>query len=864
MVSFTYGQTIQNVNPSTTTAGQSITMIITGNNTNFTTVTGTWLRHQVQSGTIYQGLNYTPNSSTNATVNFNIPPNAPLGNYRLESYGGFPNYNNALNVGVGPGSNYGYISGKVISDANSNCVENVGEDPFSNTIITLTPGPYYLTTGPQGDYGGWIPLGNYTLTVPNLTTSCGNWVCPGTGSQTASIPTSMSQDNGNDFYWHDGLCTDLATGHYSLAFRPGFNTYSYVNFANNGTVAASNVTATYTLDPLVTFVSSNPAPTSVVGNVVSWLIPSAPAGYYQTFTVVTNTPSLTPLNTPLAFVSSIPIVGNDPYPNNNNFSRTYSVVGSYDPNDKRVWDANGNIAEGPVDPSTNLLRYMIRFQNTGTDTAFNIVVRDTLSSYLNAGSLRVTGASHNYQVSLTGQRNVQFTFPNIMLADSFVNEPLSHGYIAYEINLNAGVPVGTTITNRAGNYFDFMPPVPTNTTSTTLCALLSAGYTHTNSGFNFAFTNASTGAATSWQWDFGDGGTSTAQNPTHTYTSSGSFVVCLTIGNGCRTTTFCDTVTACQVPVAAFTSNPSGLQVAFTDQSHPTVTTWTWDFGDGGTSTLQNPSHTYIANGTYNVCLTATNSCTNETVCQTVMVCASLNEAFSETITGATAAFQDLSDASATTWSWDFGDGGTSSLQNPSHNYAANGTFNVCLTVSSGCSTATTCHNLTICRPLNEAFTSTVVSALSVDFQDLSDASATTWAWDFGDGGTSSVQNPNHIYANGGAYNVCLTVSSGCATGTTCDSVALAVGLEDALGMTVQLYPNPSAGLFVLEVNSETVGDLVMMIFDAKGTCVLQKTVQVGRGDLKERIDLSHHSAGLYLIQLEHDGKVQSLRIQKQ
>ncbi len=788
LVSSTFGQTIQNVNPSTTTAGQSITMIITGNNTNFATVTGAWLRHQVQTGTVYQGLNFTPNNATNATVNFNIPPNAPLGNYRLETYGGFFNFFNALNVGVGPGSNYGYISGKVISDVNSNCIENVGEEPYENTIITLTPGPYYLTTGPQGDYGGWIPLGTYTLFVPPITTSCGNWVCPVTGAQTASIPTSLSQDNGNDFYWHDGLCTDLGTSNYSLAYRPGFSTNNYVRFFNAGTVAATNVTATYILDPLVTFVSATPAPTSVVGNVVSWLIPSMPGGYNQSFLVVTSTSSLTPLSTPLTFVSNIPVVGNDPLPGNNSRTRTQLVVGSSDPNDKRVWDANGNIAEGPVDPSTNLLRYMIRFQNTGTDTAFNIVVRDTLSQYLDAGSLRVTGASHNYQVSLTGQRNVQFTFPNILLLDSFANEPLSHGYIAYEINLNAGVPVGTTITNRAGNYFDFMPPVPTNTTSTTLCALLTAGYSHTNTGLNYSFTNASTGAATSWQWDFGDGGTSTAQNPTHTYSSNGNFVVCLTIGNGCRTETFCDTVTTCQVPVAAFTSNPSGLQVAFTDQSHPTVTTWAWDFGDGGTSNLQNPSHTYAANGTYNVCLTATNSCSTETVC----------------------------------------------------------------------------HTVTVCALLNEAFTSTVVSALSVDFQDLSDASATTWAWDFGDGGTSTVQNPNHVYASLGAYNVCLTVSSGCATGTTCDSIALAVGLEDALGMTVQLYPNPSAGLFVLEVNAETVGDLRIMIFDAKGTCVLQKTVQVGLGEIQEQLDLSTHSSGLYLIQLEHDGLVHSLRMQKQ
>jgi serine protease len=132
------------------------------------------------------------------------------------------------------------------------------------------------------------------------------------------------------------------------------------------------------------------------------------------------------------------------------------------------------------------------------------------------------------------------------------------------------------------------------------------------------FTDASTNSPTSWAWTFGDGGTSTAQNPSHVYAAAGSFTVTLTAtnayGSDGETKTGYITVTAPNTnpPVAAFSGTPTSgtipLTVVFTDASTNSPTSWSWDFGDGGTSTLQNPSHVYTTAGSYTVVLTATNA----------------------------------------------------------------------------------------------------------------------------------------------------------------------------------------------------------------------------------------------------------------
>jgi PKD domain/Secretion system C-terminal sorting domain len=531
-----WGQNITSVNPNTTTAGQNITLVITGSNTNFTAATGFQLRHGTQ-GTTYQSTNYAISSNTQATADFTIPPNATLGSYGMINYNG-QIFNNALTVGVGPGSNYGLVSGKLILDNNSNCTEDLGDVAVAGGIITLSPGPLYITTGPQGDYSGWVPLGTYSLSANVL--GCGNWVCPTGGTLSASLPAPLSTDTGKDFYYNPiSPCADLGTSVTCLGMRPGFDVNTYVLFTNAGPDLLSGAVGTYVMDSNLTYLSSSVPPTQINGDTLRWNLAPMPSGFSQLITVIVNVPVTLPIGTMLQFRSSLPAVGLDPIPANNNFVVNMPVTGSFDPNDKQVWDPQGNVANGPIDPSTATLHYLVRFQNTGNDTAFTIFVRDTLDTHLDASTLKITGASHPYQFALSGANFAQFTFPNILLVDSFRNEPASHGFISYSIDLNAGVPLGTTISNSASIYFDFNAPVLTNTTNSTLCALLNQDFSFTNAGLAYSFTDLSGSSANAWLWDFGDGGSSTLQNPTHTYSAAGNYTVCLEVSNACRTENVC-------------------------------------------------------------------------------------------------------------------------------------------------------------------------------------------------------------------------------------------------------------------------------------------------------------------------------------
>jgi len=232
-------------------------------------------------------------------------------------------------------------------------------------------------------------------------------------------------------------------------------------------------------------------------------------------------------------------------------------------------------------------------------------------------------------------------------------------------------------------------------------------------------------------------------------------------------------------PVAAFSGAPTSgaapLPVAFRDGSSGSITDWSWDFGDGATSTAQNPSHTYTAPGSYTVSLTVTGPGGSDTETKAAYVTVDVPPpvaAFSGAPTSGAAplpvAFRDGSSGSITDWSWDFGDGATSTAQNPSHTYAAPGSYTVSLTVTGpgGSTTATKINYITATAPSEPppvaAFSGAPTSGaapLPVAFRDGSSGSITGWSWDFGDGATSTAQNPSHTYAAPGSYTVSLTVT---------------------------------------------------------------------------------------------------------
>lgn len=141
-------------------------------------------------------------------------------------------------------------------------------------------------------------------------------------------------------------------------------------------------------------------------------------------------------------------------------------VGSYDPNDKQAFP-QGYRESHYIKANTDI-DYHIRFQNTGTDTAFHVVIRDTLSSHLDPATISPGSSSHPYEFKLYEDGILQFTFNEIELPDSNINEPASHGFVKFKVAQQPDLPLETRIENRAAIYFDFNEPVITNTTFHTI------------------------------------------------------------------------------------------------------------------------------------------------------------------------------------------------------------------------------------------------------------------------------------------------------------------------------------------------------------------------------------------------------------
>ena len=214
------------------------------------------------------------------------------------------------------------------------------------------------------------------------------------------------------------------------------------------------------------------------------------------------------------------------------------------------------------------------------------------------------------------------------------------------------------------------------------------------------FTDLSTGSPTSWFWDFGDAGTATDQNPGHTYTTAGTYSVMLIATGECGPDTLVQTdlivVNTPAAPVAAFTGTPlSGcapLEVAFTDESLGGILTWAWDFGDGETSDIPSPTHTFMTAGLFTVSLTVTGpGGSNTKVMENyVDVEEPVTAAFSQSETTGLAPlaidFTDDSSGAPTFWRWNFGDATSDTVQNPSHTYTTVDTFTVTLITGNSCS----------------------------------------------------------------------------------------------------------------------------------------------------------------------------------
>jgi PKD repeat protein len=389
------------------------------------------------------------------------------------------------------------------------------------------------------------------------------------------------------------------------------------------------------------------------------------------------------------------------------------------------------------------------------------------------------------------------------------------------------------------------------------CAI-SSNFSYTSNFATVNFSNQSQGGTT-YSWNFGDGGTSTQLSPSHTYSTFGTYNVCLISTNTCGSDTFCMPITVnCPSPAASFNFVRNGFNVAFTDATGGNPNIWLWDFGDGSTSTQQNPSHTYATAGNYTICLISTNPCGSDTSCQSLVVCNVPVANFNFTTNGLSATFNNVS-TNGTTYFWNFGDGVNSAQQNPTHAYATAGTYNVCLITSNPCYMDTFCSQVTIC-PLPVVNFSFVPSQFSVAFSDNTAGANTAWSWSFGDGGTSTQQNPNHTYTANGTYQVCLTVTNSCGPDSSCQSVTInVVALQDALQNSLVLWPNPAQNQLSMRMTVPSPVNLRLRIYDMTGRTAGEQEIVANSTEWGTTLDISPLSAGMYMVAIEGEG-IQILR----
>ncbi len=297
--------------------------------------------------------------------------------------------------------------------------------------------------------------------------------------------------------------------------------------------------------------------------------------------------------------------------------------------------------------------------------------------------------------------------------------------------------------------------------------------------FTITPTNASIDAQQGYFWEVSGTGVTisdpTAARPNITFTEAGTYDVTLIVTdrNGCQDSLTKSIVAADITADGVATPNIGCLPlvVNFTDNSNSYplgATSWFWEFGDGNTSTLQNPTHTYMANGTYTVQLTTTNAfgCSSTNVVDQVTVTfptIDFSASLLEACTDQSISFTNNSSGVNITALWDFGNGTNNTDFAPTMSYPQEGTYTVSLTITdeNNCS-ITAFETIVIANPkANFGADTTYANCPPATFQFIdSSENAVAWFWDFGDGDTSTLQNPSHTYTVTGFYDVTLIVTS--------------------------------------------------------------------------------------------------------
>ncbi|MFK8007155.1 MAG: cohesin domain-containing protein [Saprospiraceae bacterium] len=362
------------------------------------------------------------------------------------------------------------ISGHAYFNFDCECAPDGDEIPYTNVRVCAENGSFRdcALTNSNGEYWLYAPNeGDYTLTANQYN----NYISEACPPQSVTISNAPSIVTDADFFFCGDTITDLRVDAYCFPARPGFSQRYNFQVSHEGTSFTDTmINLTVDLDDSLDILQITPAPSfqDLTTNQITW------SNYHIAFNAEQTFKIKATVNAQLGdtLITTAQITSNniDADLTNNSTMCEQIVVGSFDPNDKLV-NPLGSGDDGDILATDTMFNYTIRFQNTGTDTAFTVVVRDTLDgNVFDLSSVQPRMASHPYQLDIEGDNILVFLFENINLPDSNRTVEGSQGFVTFDINIKPDLPIGTNISNSAAIYFDYNDPIITNDVINTIDA----------------------------------------------------------------------------------------------------------------------------------------------------------------------------------------------------------------------------------------------------------------------------------------------------------------------------------------------------------------------------------------------------------